>query len=150
MHCAQPSMRLQITFFIFIIFPSATAFAQVDFDETKMVGFACFYEGRETKVVTKVGRLLRQKKYSKIRDLLKSQNTAEQYLAVICIERLSTRGKVNITDKEKLLIEQIRSSSELVATCSGCFPHPGIALKDVFNSEILWRATSWLDRYVKL
>jgi hypothetical protein len=149
-HCAQPSMRLQITFFIFIIFPSATAFAQVDFDETKMVGFACFYEGRETKVVTKVGRLLRQKKYSKIRDLLKSQNTAEQYLAVICIERLSTHGKVDITDKEKLLIEQIRSSAELVATCSGCFPHPGIALKDVFNSEILWRATSWLDRYVKL
>lgn len=129
---------------------SITSFAQDDIDETKMVGFACFYEGRETKVVTKVGRLLKQKKYSRIRDLLKSQNTAEQYLAVICVERLSTHGKVIITNDEKSLIEQIRASSELVATCSGCFPHPGTALKDVFNSEILWGATLWLDKNVKL
>jgi hypothetical protein len=139
-----------VSLLLCLLFYSVTSFAQDEIDETKMVGFACFYEGRETKVVTKVGRLLEQKKYSRIRDMLKSHNTAEQYLAVICIERLSAHGKVIITNKEKLLIEQIRASSELVATCSGCFPHPGAALKDVFSSEILWGATLWLDRHVKL
>lgn len=139
--------RLQL-FLLLLLYPIAS-FSQDEIDENKMVGFACFYEGRETKVVTKVGRLLKQKKYSKIKDLLKSQNTAEQYLAVICIERLSAIEKVTITNDERLLIEQIRSSSELVATCSGCFPHPGAALKDVFNSEILWGAPLWLDRHLK-
>ena len=134
----------------FLLLYSFTSFSQYEIDENKMVGFACFYEGRETKVVTRVGRLLKQKKYSKIRDLLKSQNTAEQYLAVICIDRLSAIEKVTITNDEKLLIEQIRSSSELVATCSGCFPNLGAALKDVFNSKMLWDAPLWLDRHVKL
>lgn len=133
----------------FLLLYSFTSFSQDEIDENKMVGFACFYEGRETKVVTKVGRLLKQKKYSKIKDLLRSQNTAEQNLAVICIERLNAIEKVTITNDEKLLIDQIRSSSELLATCSGCFPHPGAALKDVFNSEILWGAPLWLDRHIK-
>jgi hypothetical protein len=128
---------------------SIASLAQDDIDETKMVGFACFYEGRETKVVSRVGKLMNQKKYSRIKSMLTSNNTAEQYLAVICLERLKKDGKVIVSDDEIAVMEKIRSSSELVATCSGCFPDPGIPLKDVFTSRLIWRETFWLDKYLK-
>jgi hypothetical protein len=140
----------QVSLFICLLCYPASSFAQDGIDETRMVGFACFYEGRETKVVSRVGQLLKQGKYSRIRGMLKSANTAEQYLVVICLEQLSTNGEVIISVEEKSLIEQIRKSTELVAVCSGCVPHPEIELKEAFNSNILRGATSWLDRHLKL
>jgi hypothetical protein len=140
----------RVLLLICVLCYSANSFAQEEIDETKMVGFACFYEGRETKVVNRFGSLLKQKKYSRIRRMLKSTNTAEKFMAVICLERLSTNGEVIISLEEKSLIEQLRKSTELVAVCSGCFPNPGIELRNAFNSDILWRATSWLDGHLKL
>jgi hypothetical protein len=139
----------RVFLFICVLCCSINSFAQDEIDETKMVGFACFYEGRETKIVSQVSRLLKQKKYSRIRGMLNSNNTAEEYLAVICLERLSAKGDVAISVEEKSLIEQIRKSSKPVAVCSGCFPNPGIALKDAFDSDILWGATQWLDKHLK-
>lgn len=139
----------QVLLSICLLCYSAGSFAQDNIDELKMVGFACFYEGRETKVVRRFGKLLEQKKYSKIKGMLKSANTAKVYLSVVCLERLETNGEVIISAKDKSLIEKIRKSTELVAVCSGCIPHPGIELKDAFDSGILWGTTTWLDRHAK-
>jgi hypothetical protein len=133
-----------------VLFCSVIAtFAQNEFDETKMVGFGCFYEGRETKVVSRFGKMLKQKRYPSLKRLLQSGNSAERLMAVLCLERLSAAGRLIITAEEKVQIGQIKTSTELVAVCSGCFPHPGIPLKEAFESDILRGATAWLDRHVK-
>jgi hypothetical protein len=130
---------------------SGNIFAQVEFetDERKMVGFGCFYEGRETKVVTRFGKMLTQHRYESVIRMLQSKNTAERFMAVICVERLVAAGRITIDADEKALIEEIRTSEESVALCSGCLPYPDIPIKDAFDSEILWRKTAWLDGHIK-
>jgi hypothetical protein len=128
---------------------SLSTFAQDYIDENKMVGFACFYEGRETKVVSRFSKLLFYRRYDKMKQMLTSKNTAEQFMAVLCLERLDSIGRVTITPEEQILFDNIRNSSELVAVCSGCFPNPGIPLKQAFTMDMLWDAPRWLERHIK-
>jgi hypothetical protein len=123
--------------------------AQDDFNESKMVGFACFYEGRETKIVARFGKMLKRKKYKVISLALQSQNSAERYMAVVCRVGLNNIEKRPITNGEKILIDQIKTSTEIVAVCSGCMPHPGVELKQAFASQIPWGASDWIQKYLR-
>jgi len=134
----------------FVLFCSSIAtFAQNELDETKLVGFACFFEARETKVVSRFGKMLKHNRFESIKHRLQSENPAERLMAVLCLERLSKVGRIAISAEEKTLIDKIKSSTELVEVCSGCFVNPPIPLKEAFDSEVLWRATTWLDGRVK-
>ncbi len=114
-----------------------------------MVGFACFYEGRETKLVSRFAKILKRKRYDTIRQMLTSKNTGEQLMAVLCMERLEAVGRVTATTEEKTLIEQIKTSSDLVDVCSGCFPNPGITLYNAYHSGILLGAMAWMESNIK-
>jgi hypothetical protein len=131
-----------------LLFFAHFAFAQDTIDENKMVGFGCFYEGRETKIVSRFGKLLKRKRYETIAAELHSQNSAARVMAVICLERLAEQNKRSMTAEEKLLLNQIKSSKESVGVCSGCFPNPAIEITHAFNSNMFWGAEAWLDRHL--
>lgn len=125
-----------------------SASAQGELDETKMVGFACFFEGRETKVVSQFGKMLKRRRYPSIKRMLHSINSAERFMAVLCLERLSSVGRVTLSEEEKVLINQIKTSREPVDMCSGCIPTPGVPFNQAFDSGILWGASEWLSRHI--
>lgn len=138
------------TFILFLFLStSLTSWSQADFDENKMVGFACFYEGRETKVVTKFKKMLKRKDYASMSKALQSKNSAEQFMAVICLQALDTASIRRITTEEEMLITKIKTSAETIDLCSGCFPNPAVKLHDAFTAPDLWRATPWLQQHLK-
>lgn len=145
-------LRMPVIGRVFLLFALCIlvvpASAQDELDETQVVGFGCFYAGRETKAVEKFGKLLRWNRYGRIRRMLHSENTAERFMAVLCLERLADSGRVTITSGEEILIDRIKASTALLNICSGCFVYPA-TLSDAFDSDILWRKKDWLARYVK-
>jgi hypothetical protein len=144
-------MKINSTIFLLaLLFCSSIAtFAQDEIDENKMVGFACFFEGRETKLVSRFAKIVKRKRYDTIQEMLTSKNTGERFMAVLCMERLEAVGRVTLTTEEKAVIEQIKTSTDLVAVCSGCFPNPGITLSSAYHSGILLGATEWMERNIK-
>jgi hypothetical protein len=88
---------------------SFATFAQDDLDEDKMIGVACFFEGRETKLVSRFAKIIKRKRYHTIRQMLTSMNTGEQLMAVLCMERLEAVRRITLTTEEKAHIEQIKN-----------------------------------------
>jgi hypothetical protein len=138
----------KVLFSLVMSFAAITAFSQDELDENKMVGFACFYEGRETKVVSKFKRMLKLHRYRSMKLKLQSENAAERFMAVLCLERLNAIGRLNVSEEEQALMGKIRISTEPVSVCSGCFPNPGVELRRAFDATTLWGATEWLDSTV--
>jgi hypothetical protein len=132
-----------------LFFAAFNAVSQDTFDETKMIGFACFYEGRETKIVSQFGKMLKRKRYTAIGNELRSKNPAARVMAVFCLERLAAINKRSTTPEENLLIDQIKISTEPVDVCSGCFPSPGMPIEKAFTTEILWGVKPWLEAHAK-
>jgi hypothetical protein len=137
-------MKLQTLLLFLILFASFTVTGQDNVDN-KVVGFGCYYEGRQTKPVVKFNNLIRNNNYKAISKALRSSNNAERYLAVITLERLSESGKYTLTPKEQTLINNIKTSSDLVSVCSGCTYFDTITLKDAFSSQMHMFSKSWLD-----
>jgi hypothetical protein len=140
--------RLLLCMCVFMISTAAVAQEEL-LDESRMVGFACFYEGRETKLVIKFRKMLERKRYASIARQLRSEDPGNRVMAVLCLERLEEINRRTITSEEKVLINGIKASTELVPVCSGCFPSPGVPIREVFLTEILWSAKPWLERHVK-
>lgn len=130
---------------IFILPASFPVAGQDNVDINQMVGFGCYYEGRQTKPVIKFNKLIRNHNYKAISKALRSSNNAERYLAVITLERLSESGKYNLTPDEQTLINNIKISSDRVSVCSGCTYFDTISLKDAFSSQMRLFSKSWLD-----
>jgi hypothetical protein len=122
--------------------------AQDNVDVAKMVGFACYYEGKPSKPVAKVSKLLSTKRYRKLATLLQSKNPAEVYLAAISLERLETKGRYTLSKPERQLISSARSSDRLVSVCSGCTFFDQWPLKHMFADDRKSFAEQWLTRYV--
>ncbi|WP_418226172.1 hypothetical protein [Christiangramia sp. ASW11-125] len=123
--------------------------AQENIDKEEMVGFACYYEGSASKTVKKVTRKLKNRNYSSISKLLNSENNAEKYMAAITLEELAKRNKYKLDPKEKLLIEKIKNSDELVSVCSGCLFFQKMKLKDMFVPEFEDFALNWKNQFFK-
>jgi cephalosporin hydroxylase len=79
---------------LFLFCSSNFLFAQNDIDYKSLVGFACFSDGQASESVKKVNKLLLKSQYSKILNLLDSENNAEKYLAVIVSEKLEKLDKI--------------------------------------------------------
>jgi hypothetical protein len=129
--------------FVFTLIPKLL-FSQSD-DEYEVVGFACGFAGMSSKPVTRVSELLEQKDYVAVAKLLKSNNNAEKYLAVIIVERLSQLSVYKPSIDEVRLIASIKNSREKVSVCSGCTYFETMSLKQLFDSPNLIRRRHWLN-----
>ena len=138
-------MRTTILTFLFLIGFLSLTNAQSTVDKDEMVGFACYFAGKQSKTVKKVTRKLENKNYKWIAEKLNSDNNAERYMSVITLEKLNELKKYELTEKDKKLIEKIKKSTELVSVCSGCTFFQKIELKDMFTDEMLTMANNWLN-----
>lgn len=130
-------------------FLSLSTIAQDNVNLKEMVGFGCYFEGRYTKTVIKVTKLLETKKYKEISKLLTSRNSGEKYLAVISLLRLTDNGQYNLSDNEKDLIEKAKESDDMVSVCSGCTYFDKVPMKTILIEKDLIGSSYWLDRTLK-
>jgi len=140
-------MRTKILTFLFLFVILTFANAQENIDKNEMVGFACYFEGSQSKTVKKVTEKLENKKYKSISKLLTSKNNAERYMAVITLEKLSELNKYKLNENEKNLIAGIKQSNELVSICSGCTYFEKVPLKEILKKEKILFAQNWLNYY---
>lgn len=133
-----------LTYFI-----SLSAIAQDNVNLKEMVGFGCYYEGRSTKTVIKVTKLLKAKNYKAISNLLTSGNSGEKYLAVISLQRLAESNQYKLSDTEKDLIAKAKLSDELVSVCSGCTYFDKVQMKTILTDSDVIGSKFWLDRLIK-
>lgn len=121
--------------------------SQSSADEKDLIGFACYYDGIESKPVKKVSRLINKSKFKAIIRLLDSENNAEKYLAVIVVEKLNALGKITLTEELNIKILKIYNSEEEVFVCSGCTYFDKLTLKTLFNKENEMRisANYWIE-----
>jgi hypothetical protein len=127
-------MRILLTITL-TCFISLSTIAQDNVDLKEMVGFGCYYEGRSTKTVLTVTKLLKTKNYNGISKLLTSRNNGEKYLAVISLQRLVDNGQYNLNDTEKDLIEKAKLSDAKVSVCSGCTYFDKVAMKTILTEN---------------
>ncbi|WKZ60492.1 MAG: hypothetical protein QY309_03235 [Cyclobacteriaceae bacterium] len=133
-----------LTYFI-----SLSTIAQDNVNLKEMVGFGCYYEGRSTKTVIKVTKLLKAKNYKAISNLLTSGNNGEKYLAVISLQRLAESNQYKLSDTEKDLIAKAKLSDELVSVCSGCTYFDKVPMKTILTDSDVIGSKFWLDRLIK-
>lgn len=110
-----------------------------------MVGFSCFSEGRQTKPVKVISQKVKKRKYKSISKFLKSDNASEQYLAVIVLEKLDSKKLYKLSEKERELINEVKSSEKGVYVCSGCILDGKLELKKLFMKEFENFNEHWLN-----
>jgi hypothetical protein len=137
-------LTIALTFFI-----SVLTIAQDNVDLKEMVGFGCYYEGRSTKTVVKVTKLLKAKNYKGISKLLTSRNSGEKYLAVISLQRLADNGQYKLSDIEKDIISKAKLSDDMVSVCSGCTYFDKVPMKTILAENNFIGSSYWLDRTIK-
>jgi hypothetical protein len=138
------SMRILLIIILTCFISTATK-AQDNVNQKEMVGFGCYFEGRYTKTVVKVTKLLETKKYKEISKLLASRNKGEKYLAVISLQKLADIGQYNLNEMEKNLIAKARLLDDLVSVCSGCTYFDKVAMKTMLTEDNFIGSDYWLD-----
>lgn len=121
-------------------------------DKNSLVGFACYYSGRESKPVKGISEILVNKEYSRVKEKLYVINTAEKYLATIACERLQQKRLITLTEKELNQIKENKVSSEKVTICSGCTNEEELTIKELFSSDknfLLKSIEKWLREMIK-
>lgn len=149
-------MRYSLT--IMVLMFSVHCFAQHDWDSKtwnkESLGFGCSVDGQMTKPVLNMTELFIEKRFNKIRQLLNSEVSADQYLATFVLERLESKKELEITGDERQRINEIKNSNESVPFCSGCTLWTEIRLKDLFdekNQNIVFpSAENWFDNFYKV
>lgn len=142
---------------IFVVFCSFDSMAQYDWDsknwDRKSLGFGCGIGGQMTKPVSRVSKLLTKRNFKKLRQLLFSEVTSEQYLSTFVLEKLSDKGILKLSDIEQNKIQKIKSSEQKVPICSGCTywdERPLNELFDVKTKDIVSvAADNWFERLYK-
>jgi mRNA-degrading endonuclease RelE of RelBE toxin-antitoxin system len=142
-------MRTKILTIVFLIGILSVLNAQDNVDKNEMVGFACYFEGSESKTVEKYAQKLKSKNYNWISKRLNSDNNAERYMSVITLEKLTELGKYKLKKAELKLIAEIKISTELVSVCSGCTYFEKVPLKEILRKEKILFAQNWLNYYLK-
>jgi hypothetical protein len=134
--------------FTFVFGLALSVMAQNGVREKNMIGFGCYYEGRQSQTVQKVSRQVSARKYNAIARLLRSRKAAACYMAVITIEKLEETGEYRPTDKEKLLMAEIKKSQRQVSVCSGCTYFENLPLSEVFSRKLFVKDASWWFEHI--
>lgn len=125
-------MRFVVAVILFII--QLQSMAQ-DYPEKEMIGFGCWSEGRQTKVVKKGMDLIDRRDYNSLRNLLNKKNAAKQFFGVVALSKLDSAGIIALSESEINKIKSIRNSKRRVAFCSGCIVFGDATLKDALSIE---------------
>ena len=127
-------------------------YAQDNINHEELIGFGCYAGGTYSDVVYEVTFDLEKNKYKKVIKKLKSNNPAEQYLAVIVAERLAESNQHLLTAENKALIQKAYHSKALVSVCSGCSYFEQIELGELLkknDENMIWSAAKyWLNIYI--
>ena len=142
-------MRNLLYILAFLFLTSNLLIAQDNVVKNEMVGFACYFEGSQSKTVQKVTNKLNNKNYKAISKILTSDNNAERFMAVITLEKLAELKKYDLNETEKKLISEIKQSDELVSICSGCTYFEKVSLKEILTEKNKLFAQNWLNRNFK-
>ena len=140
-------MRILLTIALAFLSPICTV-AQDNVNRKEMVGFGCYFEGRTTKTVIKVMKLLKAKNYKRVSRLLTSGNSGEKYLAVISLQRLQEGGQYTLSKNDKDLLNKAMQSDVMVSVCEGCTYFDQVPLKNLLKNN-LFGASQWLDKTIK-
>ena len=120
--------------------------AQINANEKPTLGFACYEEASQTKVVGNFRNLIKENNYKAIKNKLYSNKAEEKFLSVVTVEKLQSVGKIELSKEDEQKIIEIRNSSQLVMVCSGCTYFDKITLKQAF--EVLESsAKTWLSNF---
>ena len=103
-------MRTKILTIVFLIGILSVVNAQDEVDKNEMVGFACYFEGSESKTVEKFAKKLKSENYKWIAKKLNAENNAEKYMSVIILEKLTELDKYKLNQTELNLIAKIKKS----------------------------------------
>jgi hypothetical protein len=148
---------MRLIFQTFLILITFDSFAQHDWDsktwDKESLGFGCSVSGEMTKPVWRMTNYLADRQFDKIRETLKSDLPADQFLATFLLEKLRDKRELEISDEELKRIEEIKISNKRVPICSGCTVWTEMSLSSLFETKtkdiIARSADSWFEHYYK-
>jgi len=123
-----------VTILFILLLLSFTSFSQQVSDKN-MVGFGCSYSGESSKSAKRVIKLLKHENYDALKKDLDKGNAANQFLAVIALEKLEEIGKIELSASEKERINKIKSSKKKISYCSGCTMWHTLSLFEAFSGS---------------
>ena len=130
---------------ILLLFLANSTFAQKE--DKPFVGFFCGEELSYPEIATKYESLIKTKKYNRILKGLYSKNIAENFFSVIVAEKLESVNKIALSEKDKVVILEIKNSNITLEVCEGCI-YSEKTLKEAFG--ILERAAEvWFNNISK-
>lgn len=109
--------------------------AQRDIQMEKTVGFYCNFPPTSSKPVEKILNYYKKGYLSLIKNLLSSNNSAENLVAIIVLERLSDSGKIVLNQQVKESINALKKSDKLFLVCNGCGYEDEITFKTFFDKS---------------
>ncbi|HMX00406.1 MAG TPA: hypothetical protein PKL56_03770 [Cyclobacteriaceae bacterium] len=133
---------MKLMMFIFLLLVASQGVAQGDIN---VVGFNCYRSGSATEVVRKMTDLIAGRKYTEISLLLSKGSAAEQFLATIVLEKLSTLEQYALTNNEKKLMMKIKNSNLKIEVCSGCTNFDKVRLRKMFVDKDFLGSAECLD-----
>ena len=106
-------------FFLLFFLSSICCYSQFrDYNNT--IGFTCGGAGEATPIVSRIHDLLIEKKYKNFVSMLYSNNSAENFLAVIICEKLKEKKLITLNEKDSNRISKLYKSNKGVEVCGGC------------------------------
>ncbi len=95
----------------------------------------CGIAGKDSKQLTDVAILIKQKDYQKIISLLKSDDKLTQFISTITLDQLATEHKIIMTSLLSEQINKFKQTSLTYSFCRGCSEHTFGKISDLFSSE---------------
>ncbi len=112
------------------------------------IGFKCGEAGDGTVLVKEFSKIIKDKKYIKLKEGLYSQKPGTFYLATISCEKLAKEGMIKLNKTELNQIKKNKSKTDTIYTCSGCTEFESFAVKQLLSDTsnyIRMEAGWWFD-----
>ena len=145
----------KLIYILFFIIPFLSN-GQYDWDsknwDKESLGFGCSVGGTSTEPVVEFWDYFVKKDFKKIKKKLKSKLSADRFLAVFLLDKLSKKNELELNEIEIELIKGIKKSEELVPVCSGCTYWNEVPLNELLNKKhhIYESADNWFKHYYKI
>ncbi len=116
----KQSLMKRTFFLLFLTLSFGFVIAQNEVNKKNMVGFGCTKADLQSKSVSKALSLLRKAEHQKIISMLDSKSQAEQFLAVVFLEKLESDSTLSLAEEHKQKMKLISNSKRKVSFCAGC------------------------------
>ena len=106
----------------------------IDANSPLVYGSDCWKSGRQTQGSIAINKLLKAKKFTKIKKILDGHNTVGKVFAIEALLELAICEKIELSNIEKAKIKTIIRSNEIIYLCRGCLKTT-IGLEELFNQS---------------